>query len=119
MESQDLQLLLHGSASLLVIETFDEPKALELLVSFFKAGPAPLYRWSITDGLQMAGLSLAALDDDDKTRDLELVLKKIKSQCTQGVYVLCDAHPFIDEPKVVRLIKDIYLIKSLLISSYY
>ncbi len=112
MESQDLQLLLQGSASLLVLETFDEPRALELLVHFLKRDPAPLYRWSITDGLQLAGLSLAATPaSEDRSDELEAALRSIKTQRIQGVYVLCDTHPFIDDPKIIRLIKDILFSK--------
>lgn len=111
MESQDLQLLLQGRASLLVVETFDEPKALELLISFFKTDPAPLYKWSITDGIQLMGLSIASRNDDANTVELDSALQQIKQQSVQGVYVLCDAHPFLDEPKVIRLIKDILFSK--------
>ncbi|MDZ7924663.1 MAG: AAA family ATPase [Marinagarivorans sp.] len=112
MESQDLQLLLQGSASLLVIETFDEPRALDLLVHFLKRDPAPLYRWSITEGLQLAGLSLASTPtSEEKSVELEVALKAIKVQRIQGIYVLCDTHPFIDEPKIIRLIKDILFSK--------
>jgi SpoVK/Ycf46/Vps4 family AAA+-type ATPase len=108
MDSQDLQLLIHGGASLIVVETFDEPRALELLVSFFKAARDPLYRWTYTDGIQLMGLRL--LDDDQEkaaTSDLTQALKHIKRQTAPGVYVLCDTHPFIDDPKNIRLIKDV------------
>lgn len=106
MESQDLQLLLQSKTSLLVIETFDEPKAMELLVSFFKTDPAPLYKWTLTEGLQLVGLSVAQ-EEKTSSGDLEKALVQIKQQSMQGIYVLCDIHPFLDEPKVIRLIKDI------------
>ena len=106
MDSQDLQLLLHSSASLLVVETFDEPRALELLISFLKSDPAPLFKWTVTDGIQKAGLSLIS-DKESKTFELSDALTEIKQQSTQGVYVLCDAHAFLDDPKNIRLIKDV------------
>lgn len=106
MQSQDLQLLIHGKASLVVVETYDEPKALKLLQSFMKTDPAPLYQWTMTDGLRQCGLALLG-DSDDKSVSLERALLQIKQTATPGVYVLCDTHPFMDEPKIVRLIKDI------------
>lgn len=106
MQSQDLQLLIHGKASLVVVETYDEPKALKLLQSFMKADPAPLCQWTMTDGLRQCGLALLG-DSDDKSVSLERALLQIKQTATPGVYVLCDTHPFMDEPKIVRLIKDI------------
>ncbi|HEY7774798.1 MAG TPA: AAA family ATPase [Marinagarivorans sp.] len=106
MESQDLQLLLQGPASLLVIETFDEPRALDLLAKFLKSDPAVLYKWTLTDGVQRMGLSLVN-EASDKVFELADALSHIKKQAEQGIYVLCDAHSFLDEPKIIRLIKDI------------
>ena len=106
MQSQDLQLLLHGRASLIVVETFDEPKAITLLQSFLKTDPAPLFQWTLTEGLCQCGLALLG-DTDDTSVSLEKALLQIKQTATPGVYVLCDVHPFMDEPKIIRLIKDI------------
>ena len=106
MDSQDLQLLLQGTASLLVVETFDEPRALELLISFLKSDPAPLFKWTVTDGIQRAGLSLMS-ESENKSFELSDALSEIKRQTTQGIYVLCDTHAFLDDPKNIRLIKDI------------
>lgn len=106
MQSQDLQLLLQGNASLIVVETFDEPKAISLLQTFLKSDPAPLYQWTLTEGLRKCGLALLG-DLDDTSVSLEKALLQIKQTASPGVYVLCDVHPFMDEPKIIRLIKDI------------
>lgn len=72
-------------------------------------GARPLWRWSLTDGLnrlnfgpQVAG----ALQYSEP----EALLEYIKQSSEAGVFVLCDFHPFLAEsPKVVRLLKDIAL----------
>ena len=107
MQHRDLQLLLQGKSSLVIVETFDESKALELLIAFFRSDPAPLYQWTLTEGIRRTGLSIVAPEEESPTAELEKALLHIKSQSTASVYVLCDAHHFIDEPKVIRLIKDI------------
>ena len=39
----------------------------------------------------------------------EVALKRVKQDVRANLYVFCDLHPYLDEPKLVRLLKDIAL----------
>jgi SpoVK/Ycf46/Vps4 family AAA+-type ATPase len=64
----------------------------------------PLFRWTITDGLQRIDISLEPQSLNSQPTD---VLRHIRAVSKPGIYVLLDFHPFIDDPVHVRLIKDI------------
>src|SRR5210317_291245 len=84
----DLELILRSRTPIIVIESQDERRMLELLQSITLARAsdsyAPLFRWTITD-----------------------VLQHIRAVSKPGIYVLLDFHPFIEDPVHVRLLKDI------------
>lgn len=109
MEQQhDLQLILQSRTPIVVIETQDESRILELLMSINLVASSseyvPLFRWTITDGLQRLDIDLEPQALNSEPTD---VLKHIRAVKKPGVYVLLDFHPFIDDPVHVRLLKDI------------
>lgn len=108
MNYNDLGILLHSNISLIVVETFDETRALSLLQKYFREESIASWRWSITDGLQPLGFGLRSEDKDNKAKP-EDVLGHIKACQTPSAFVLCDLHPYLDEPKIVRLLKDVAL----------
>jgi len=81
---------------------------LELLqsITISRASQAytPLFRWTITDGLQRIDISLEPQAINAQPTD---VLKHIRAVSKPGIYVLLDFHPFLDDPVHVRLLKDI------------
>lgn len=107
-QKHDLELILQSRAPIVVIETQDEPRILELLMSINLASTSaeyiPLFRWTVTDGLQRIDISLEPQAMNSEPTD---VLKHIRAVRKPGVYVLLDFHPFIDDPVHVRLLKDI------------
>jgi SpoVK/Ycf46/Vps4 family AAA+-type ATPase len=64
----------------------------------------PLFRWTVTDGLQRLDIDLEPQLLNSEPAD---VLKHIRAVSKPGIYVLLDFHPFLDDPLHVRLIKDI------------
>lgn len=109
-DRRDLELVLDSGTPLVVIETTDETRLLDLLKEIAVARPAstyrPLFRWSITDGLQRLDLELEAQRHNAQPED---VLRHIRAVAKPGVYALLDFHPFLSEPVNVRLLKDIAL----------
>ncbi len=109
-DRHDLELLLDSGMPLVVIETTDEQRLLDMLTEIAVAAPAshyrPLFRWSITDGLQRLDLSL---EPQRHNAEPEEVLRHIRAVDKPGVYALLDFHPFLAEPLNVRLLKDIAL----------
>ncbi|MBT8101752.1 MAG: AAA family ATPase [Gammaproteobacteria bacterium] len=106
--SRDLELIMRSRTPIVVIETQDEARMLELLQSMAIQSASetytPLFRWTITDGLQRIDISLEPQALNSAPTD---VLKHIRAVSKPGIYVLLDFHPFIEDPVHVRLIKDI------------
>lgn len=104
----DLELVLQSRTPIVVIESQDEQRMLELLqsISIGRTADAysPLFRWTITDGLQRIDISLEPQAINAAPTD---VLKHIRAVSKPGIYVLLDFHPFLEDPVHVRLLKDI------------
>ena len=107
-EHRDLEIILRSRTPIIVIESQDEARMLEILkaASLHRSTGdyVPLFRWTITDGLQRLDIELEPQSLNSEPTD---VLKHIRAVRKPGIYVLLDFHPFIDDPVNVRLLKDI------------
>ena len=104
----DLELILRSRTPIVIIETRDEARMLEMLQSITIASAGedylPLFRWTMTDGLQRIDI---ALEPQPLNSEPDAVLKHIRAVSKPGIYVLLDFHPFLENPLHVRLMKDI------------
>ena len=104
----DLKVILRSRTPIVVIETRDERRVLEMLktISIGAIGNdyLPLFRWTITDGLQRLDIALEPQAINSQPTD---VLKHIRAVSKPGIYVLLDFHPFLEDPVHIRLMKDI------------
>ena len=105
----DLVLIIESNVPIVVLETHNEPRALELLTQVAMKKQLGFCCWSITEGLQRVGFG----DGFDLPDDLESpaeALRQIKGNRTPSLFALCDFHPFLNgSPEHVRLLKDIAL----------
>lgn len=104
----DLELILKSRIPIVVIETHDEARMLDLLksIAMSRAQDAymPLFRWTVTDGLQRLDILLEPQLHNSDPAD---VLKHVRAVNKPGIYVLLDFHPYLNDPLNVRLLKDI------------
>lgn len=105
-DGHDLEILLKSHLPLIVIESHEEQRLLQFISRIGLQQYKPVYKWSITDGLNRIDIDLGG--KAEKT-DAEQVLWQIRDAKTSGIYVLCDYHPYLDESLHVRLLKDIAL----------
>ena len=109
-ERHDLQLMLESSTPIIAVETQDESRFLDSLMHLValsgSAAYRPLFRWSVTDGLQRLDMDLEA---QLHNADPDQVLKHIRALEQPGVYVLLDFHHYLQDPVNIRLLKDIAL----------
>lgn len=105
-ERHDLKLILDSGAPIVVIETREESRVLELLTRLTGEGRTRrlLFRWSITEGLRRLDVDMAPQRHNTQPDD---VLRHIRAARQAGVYALLDFHPFLQDPVNVRLLKDI------------
>ncbi len=104
----DLQVMLRSRVPMIVIETTDEAAMLAMLqrITLAQSGDAykPLFRWTITDGLQRLDIEL---EPQLHNSEPEEVLRHIRAVDKPGMYVLLDFHPYLEDPVATRLLKDI------------
>jgi SpoVK/Ycf46/Vps4 family AAA+-type ATPase len=101
----DLNAVVAHGLPIIVIESYEEARALELLTRLAIKRIMSMYHWTLSDGLKRSQFGEEPNSEGTK-KPLE-VLRHIKQTTTEGLYVLCDMHPFLEEPSVVRLLKDI------------
>ena len=105
-DSHDLELVLKSHIPILVIETREEQRAVNLIRSLqFRLG-LPVYKWTVTEGLQRIDLDYEPQRHNARPGE---VLGNIKAGAQSGIYLLLDFHPYLDDPMHVRLLKDIAL----------
>lgn len=117
----DLNRVMNQHLPIIALETYEEKRALELITRLAMKRGESLYHWTLTDGLKRT--QFGEEPNSDETKKPLHVLEYIKNDAPKGLYVLCDMHPFLQEPQVVRLIKDIAiqhetLGKTLILLSY-
>jgi len=103
-DSRDLELLIHGHVPIITIETQEESRALNLIIKASRREFLPTFKWTVTDGLQRLDLSL---DPQRHVSDPQDGLKHIKSSALQGIYILLDFEPYLQDPINIRLLKEI------------
>jgi AAA+ superfamily predicted ATPase len=137
MQANDLEVLLRSRVPIVVIESRDEAQVLKGLVRACtqvvaplpvaaRAGEGaarggesaalpgtpggagrglPLFRWTVTDGLKRLDVDMGP-PQRIVSEPLE-ILRHIRATTLAGVYALLDFHPYLHDPTIVRLLKDI------------
>lgn len=105
----DLTLIIDSHIPIIVLETNDEQRALELLTQVAMKRRLGFSCWSITEGLTRVGFGTGPRTAAEPESPTE-VLKLIKGHSDASLFVLCDFHPYLpNNPEHVRLLKDIAL----------
>ncbi|MEA3278112.1 MAG: AAA family ATPase [Pseudomonadota bacterium] len=100
----DLELILRSDTPLLLIESLEEPRILDLFSRLALHLTEPAFCWSVTDGLRRIELDMAP--QRHLAEPIE-ILRHVKVTPQRGIYLLLDFHPFLADPLHVRLVKEI------------
>jgi len=104
----DLNVILNSRVPIVLVESADETRILDLLMDLvrgaFGGQYRPLFRWSVTEGLRRIDIEMQAQVHNSEPVN---VLKHIRSVESPAIYVLLDFHPYLSDPVHVRLLKDI------------
>jgi SpoVK/Ycf46/Vps4 family AAA+-type ATPase len=105
----DLCLIIDSNVPIIVLETQDEQRALELLTQVAIKKSLGFHCWSITEGLNRLGFG-ADNSQGAEPETPEQALATIRRAGSPALYALCDFHPFLPgNPQHVRRLKDIAL----------
>jgi AAA+ superfamily predicted ATPase len=114
---KDFTLILRSRFPIVVVETHEEPRVLELIERVARLENQALFIWSAADGLRRRDIpqSLApgtygsanvpARATIPETYGIAGALKHTYATSQNGIYVLLDAHPYLGDPVNLRLIK--------------
>ena len=100
----DLEILLRSRVPIILVETSDELRALEVFKRLALRSARPIMRWTVTTGLQRIDLDL---QPQAHAKEPDQALAQIKATGTAGLYLLLDFHPYLDDPTHVRMIREI------------
>ncbi|NND64631.1 MAG: AAA family ATPase [Gammaproteobacteria bacterium] len=103
---KDLAAILRSRVPLVAVNTSDETHFLETLTQLNVSRPEalPMFMWTITDGLRRADIDFFG---KPVKADPAGVLNIIRQTEQAGQYILLDFHPYLEDPKIVRALKDI------------
>jgi hypothetical protein len=103
-ELHDLEILLRSHTPLLLIESLEEPRIVQLFTRLALRMGEPAWQWTVTEGLRRLETGLAAVPE---SQEPPAVLRHIKAVARGGVFLLLDFHPYLDDALNVRLLKEI------------
>jgi SpoVK/Ycf46/Vps4 family AAA+-type ATPase len=118
-----LKILINSSTPIIVMETVEEVRALALVRAACSDLSLPIFEWTIADGLVRSGsdgaasprtLSAAVSHDGlapktamYNTTDPVQALANLETMTIEAVFVLKDFHRHMDNPIVVRRLRDV------------
>src|ERR1041384_1114252 len=107
--SDELQTLLASRVPMVVIESREEARALEVVrdasMKAQRGRNWGVFQWTVTDGLGRVDVDVGGAQKTLSQPDQ--LLKHIRATNMAGIYVLLDFHPYLDNPMFVRALKDI------------
>ncbi|WP_407353574.1 AAA family ATPase [Luteimonas sp. R10] len=104
-ELQDLAALIRADTPLIVVETPDEPRAVDLFRQTLTHVWRAMYRWTITEGLRR--IDLDREDPAEDAADIGTTLRAIRGADQRGVYLLLDFHPYLEYAGSQRQLRDL------------
>jgi SpoVK/Ycf46/Vps4 family AAA+-type ATPase len=119
LDQRNLELLLQSHFPIVVVETHEEQRAVQLLQALVAKHGTRLLLWTATEGLKdhLLGESHSSaegwtIDDlgakqDDRALEPEQTLEVIRKETKRSIVVLLDFHPYLSNPRIVRSLKEI------------
>lgn len=105
-DHRDLELVIKSRIPLVIAETKEERRVINMLTELGFSLGLPLYKWSVTEGLSRLEFDAPAIGNLQEPGEL---LKHIKSNPVASIYILPDFHPYLGDPINIRLLKEIAL----------
>jgi len=100
----DVELVIRSRVPLILVQSREEPRVVELFRRVARRQGIPLYRWMASTGLQR--LDEAETAPATRLKPAE-ALAHIRTLSTPGIFLLLDFHPYLKDPLTVRLVRDI------------
>ena len=104
---REIDLLIRSRYPILYLVTYEEGRLEDLLYKMASSQGKELYTWTATRGMaRRTETSDSVLERADHNDPIE-ALDYIQSRDVSGLFLLKDFHPFLEDPHVVRLLRDL------------
>jgi len=97
----ELSSLIRARYPLIYLNTYEEPRALELVQKLATQRETVVYIWSRTDGITRGGKTVS------DTIDPMAALRWFDDVKEKALFILKDFHPYLKDPGVVRKLRDL------------
>ncbi len=104
--SEELDRLIRARYTLLYVVTWEEGRAMRMLMRITEGQRKPLYEWSITNGLRCVH-GPGGEGSGSRTRDAMQTLNEILQKDGPAIYVLKDFHAYLESPEMIRQVRDL------------
>ncbi len=105
-EQEELAMLLKSRFPIILVETPEEQRFIALIERVANLNELTLNVWSAVTGLKRHP-AVKSTDYEQNTHQLPAALIHIQKTPATGVYVFFDAHPYLDDAKTVRQIREL------------
>ena len=95
--ADELRLLVHSGWRLIALETFEEERGLALIEEVAAREKLEVHTWSVSSGID---------DTAEALEDMSAGIEVMSLILERAVFVLFDAHRHLDDPSVVRRLRD-------------
>jgi AAA+ superfamily predicted ATPase len=102
-DQHDLEVILKSRFPIVVVETHEERRVLDLLERIANLNGWAFFIWTLVDGLRRSTQTQPVT----MTYGFTDCLKHIEKTPQNGIYALLDAHAFLDDPLNQRLVRQI------------
>ena len=103
-DRRSVRELIQSGYQLLTVGSVEEQSVINLFNWVATALNRPLFVWSITAGFARADREMGS---QKFTRKPEDALAQIRSTASTGIYLFLDFQPYLDDPVIVRMLKEL------------
>jgi SpoVK/Ycf46/Vps4 family AAA+-type ATPase len=104
MEYHDISLLLRSHTPILVLQTHEERRAVDLLKDISLNLGSAIFKWTVASGMQRIDI---VLEPQAHLKEPTKVLEHINASEFEAIYMLLDFHPYLQDPVHIRLLKEL------------
>jgi len=105
--AKQLDVLIRARYPILYVITWEEDRAMYLLLKIARAQKKNLAVWTATDGMLTVEVASGLRETTDKGRKPLEALNAILQDAQPCIYVLKDFHPYLKDPVVIRQLRDL------------
>ncbi|MCB1049528.1 MAG: AAA family ATPase [Acidobacteria bacterium] len=105
-DMKELNLILRAGNPIILVESDEEARVLDLFDRAQSEMGLPVFKWSVTQGLCRMAPGFAPQKFNAQPSE---VLRHIRSVTKPGIFLLLDFHPFLEDPILVRTLREIAL----------